>query len=65
MPTYSKKLKMLPSAKIIGVSFGEVDAFSIQTVEAYEKAILEAKEKGQTVRALLLANPHNPLGMWL
>ncbi|KAF5718817.1 1-aminocyclopropane-1-carboxylate synthase 1 [Fusarium mundagurra] len=49
-------------AKIIGVSFGDVDHFSIETVAAYEKALDEAERQGIRVRVFLLCNPHNPLG---
>ena len=49
-------------AKIIGVSFGDVDPFSLETVEIYEKALLEAQQKGIRVKVFLLCNPHNPLG---
>lgn len=50
-------------AKVIGVSFGEVDPFSDDALIAYEKALLNAQKAGIHVRALLLCNPHNPLGM--
>lgn len=33
-----------------------------ESVEAYERAFLEAKEEGIRVKALMLCNPHNPLG---
>ncbi|KAF5554097.1 1-aminocyclopropane-1-carboxylate synthase [Fusarium phyllophilum] len=49
-------------AKIISVSFGHVDPFSIETVAAYEKALEEAEQQGTRVRVFLLCNPHNPLG---
>ena len=52
-------------AKIVGVSFGEVDPFSLETVDIYEKALLEAQQKGMRVKVFLLCNPHNPLGMSL
>jgi aspartate/methionine/tyrosine aminotransferase len=31
-------------------------------VEKYEQALLAAQKEGTTVRALLICNPHNPLG---
>ncbi|RBR18934.1 uncharacterized protein FIESC28_05856 [Fusarium coffeatum] len=49
-------------AKIVSVSFGEVDPFSLETVNIYEKALLEAQQKGVRVKVFLLCNPHNPLG---
>ncbi|KAH6695530.1 putative 1-aminocyclopropane-1-carboxylate synthase [Plectosphaerella plurivora] len=49
-------------AQIIGVSFGTSDPMGLETVQAYEAALEEARCKGIRVRALLLCNPHNPLG---
>ncbi|KAF9783638.1 hypothetical protein IL306_008765 [Fusarium sp. DS 682] len=49
-------------AKIVGVSFGDIDPFSLETVAVYEKALMEAENQGIRVRAFLLCNPHNPLG---
>ncbi|KAI4725572.1 PLP-dependent transferase [Aureobasidium sp. EXF-10728] len=48
--------------KCVFVSFGSVDQFSAACVRNYESALLEARERGTCVRALLLCNPHNPLG---
>lgn len=44
------------------MSFEESDPFSLETVEVYEKALMNAQAQGIRVRALLLCNPHNPLG---
>ncbi|PSN61178.1 putative 1-aminocyclopropane-1-carboxylate synthase [Corynespora cassiicola Philippines] len=49
-------------AQVIGVSFGKEDPFSLETVDAYEKALVNAQNRGIRMRALLLCNPHNPLG---
>ncbi|KAF4344539.1 1-aminocyclopropane-1-carboxylate synthase [Fusarium beomiforme] len=49
-------------AKIVGVSLGDIDPFSVETVAAYEKALEEAQKQGIRVRVLMLCNPHNPLG---
>jgi 1-aminocyclopropane-1-carboxylate synthase len=48
--------------KPVYVSFGDTDQFSIAAVEKYEKAILKAREDGTHIRAMMLCNPHNPLG---
>ncbi len=50
---------------VIGVSFGTVDAFAAEALEAYEKALLDARDRGVRVRALILCNPHNPLGTFI
>ncbi|EEU36371.1 uncharacterized protein NECHADRAFT_97406 [Fusarium vanettenii 77-13-4] len=49
-------------AKIIGVSFKKTDPFSLEAIEVYEKALVDAQAQGIRVKALLLCNPHNPLG---
>lgn len=36
--------------------------FAKDTVALYEKALLDAQQKGTKVGALLLCNPHNPSG---
>ncbi|KAI1260747.1 1-aminocyclopropane-1-carboxylate synthase C [Xylariaceae sp. FL1019] len=47
----------------IGVSFGkDIDPFSVESCAAYEDALLEARANGIAVRAMILCNPHNPLG---
>ncbi|KAF6818888.1 aspartate aminotransferase [Colletotrichum plurivorum] len=43
------------------VSFHGEDPFGPESVVEYERALLEARDKGIIVRALLLCNPHNPL----
>ncbi|KAI6766022.1 hypothetical protein HG530_007092 [Fusarium avenaceum] len=49
-------------AKVVQVSFGDVDPLSLETVDIYEKALMDAQSQGIRVRAFLLCNPHNPLG---
>lgn len=44
------------------VSFDGADPMAAESMEAYERALLQAKQEGITIRALMLCNPHNPLG---
>ena len=44
------------------VDFDDVDQFSPAAVAKYEAALITALEKGIRIRALVLCNPHNPLG---
>jgi 1-aminocyclopropane-1-carboxylate synthase len=44
------------------VSFKGTDQFGTDGVSCYESAINRALESGTQVRAILLCNPHNPLG---
>ncbi|USW55235.1 Putative aminotransferase, class I/classII, pyridoxal phosphate-dependent transferase, major [Septoria linicola] len=53
---YSSKVKLVP------VTMGAVDPISADAIPQYEKALLEATKAGITIRAMLIANPHNPLG---
>jgi bifunctional pyridoxal-dependent enzyme with beta-cystathionase and maltose regulon repressor activities len=44
------------------------EAFTPDAVEKYEQALADARERGVNIRAVLLVNPHNPVGkfsmMW-
>ncbi len=48
--------------KLVGVKLGEVDPMSVDAVAKYEEALLESREAGPPVKAVILASPHNPLG---
>lgn len=49
--------------KLVYTPFGDVDQFSVRAIACYERALEEAEHAGTKVRALVLTNPHNPLGM--
>ncbi|CAG8058383.1 unnamed protein product [Penicillium olsonii] len=51
-----------PDIKLLEVSFGDIDPFSLEAVQVYQNAYEEARGKGLRVRALILCSPHNPLG---
>ena len=53
---YNSKVKLVP------VAMENVDPVSVEAVKQYETALIEAEASGTTIRAILLANPHNPLG---
>jgi aspartate/methionine/tyrosine aminotransferase len=48
--------------KAISVKFGNVDPFDVEAVSKYEDALLRSEKAGTKVKALILCNPHNPLG---
>ena len=49
--------------KVVGVKFGDVDPFALDAVASYEDALLRSQKSGAAqVKALILSNPHNPLG---
>ena len=48
--------------KSVFADFDGVDQFSTDCVKKYEEALLNAESQGTKVRALMLCNPHNPLG---
>ncbi|KAM0331448.1 hypothetical protein ACHAQA_003124 [Verticillium albo-atrum] len=60
--TFPSDVGARAKAQIIAVSFGDVDPFGEDAVALYEQALLDAKEKGVATKALILCNPHNPLG---
>lgn len=41
---------------------GTEEAFSPASVERYELALEAAQKRGMRIRAVLLVNPHNPVG---
>ncbi|TVY19878.1 putative aminotransferase tcpI [Lachnellula arida] len=49
-------------SKLVYASFGKTDQFSTEAVKRYEEALLQAQKDGTTIKALVLCNPHNPLG---
>ncbi|KAF2999666.1 hypothetical protein E8E13_001012 [Curvularia kusanoi] len=65
MPIYGSfvpDLQTTSKCKLIYTPFGEVDQFSAGTADCYERALQEAQRNGTKVCALVIANPHNPLG---
>ena len=48
--------------QLVYTSFDDVDQFSPEAMGKYEEALIKAQKNGIKVRALLLCNPHNPLG---
>jgi 1-aminocyclopropane-1-carboxylate synthase len=50
--------------KAVYASMEGRDPLGVQAVEMYERCLEEATKKGVVVRALLISNPHNPLGKY-
>ncbi|GAA5915988.1 hypothetical protein JCM6882_003488 [Rhodosporidiobolus microsporus] len=46
----------------VGVDLPEGKEASIEALEAFERKLVERQAAGQRVRAIMLCNPHNPLG---
>ncbi|KAM3071737.1 hypothetical protein ACMFMG_009607 [Clarireedia jacksonii] len=59
---FSKDMGMRTGVKLEWVNVGHTDQFTPDCVELYEKGFEEAKARGSNVKALLICNPHNPLG---
>jgi aspartate/methionine/tyrosine aminotransferase len=53
---------MWSRSKLIYASFGDTDQFSAEGAKKYEEALLQAQKDGIKIKALVLCNPHNPLG---
>ncbi|CRJ90847.1 hypothetical protein BN1723_008484 [Verticillium longisporum] len=60
--TFPSDMGARAGAQIVAVSFGGIDPLSQEAIAFYEQALLDAKERGITTKALILCNPHNPLG---
>lgn len=48
--------------KIVYADTDPVEAFTPAAIEKYEAALKDAEEKGTKIRAMLVANPNNPVG---
>ncbi len=55
-------ISLRPGVETVTVPFNGIDPMSVEAVQEYDSAIFAAKERGVTVRALMLCSPHNPLG---
>ncbi|KAL2841748.1 acc synthase [Aspergillus pseudoustus] len=66
MPIYGSftgDLSVLSNCKLVYTPFDGLDQFSVGAVSRYEAALLKARdEDGVSIKALLISNPHNPLG---
>ncbi|TVY80564.1 putative aminotransferase gliI [Lachnellula suecica] len=49
-------------SRLVYASFGDTDQFSVTGVKKYEECLLQARKEGIKIKALVLCNPHNPLG---
>ncbi|KAI9658481.1 MAG: hypothetical protein M1831_003919 [Alyxoria varia] len=47
----------------VTVDFGDTDPLSVEALDHYERALVKSASDGTPIRALMLANPHNPLGI--
>ncbi|KAJ5991942.1 hypothetical protein N7451_007666 [Penicillium sp. IBT 35674x] len=61
--TFVADLTLRPEAVLVPVDMGGVHPLSPEVVPLYEKAALDFEARtGKRVRAVMLCNPHNPLG---
>lgn len=65
LPLRQKQEYMLTevfSVEPVWVKVDSHDVTGLEAVEDHERTLLEARKQGKNVKALLLCNPHNPLG---
>ncbi|RAL08267.1 putative aminotransferase, classes I and II family [Aspergillus homomorphus CBS 101889] len=61
--TFIADISLRPEAVVVPVEMGDVDPLSPEAVDEYENAAIEFEARtGRRVRAVMLCNPHNPLG---
>ncbi|KAL1859196.1 hypothetical protein Plec18170_002311 [Paecilomyces lecythidis] len=61
--TFIADLSLRPEAVVVPVEFGDIDPLSPEAVTQYDNAAVEfEKQTGKRVRAIMLCQPHNPLG---
>lgn len=68
LPTviHSGKLFIISnSVRLEYVSVGDADQFGPACIDAIESGLESARQRGVVVRALMICNPHNPLGKLL
>lgn len=59
---FNRDICLRPASKLVPVTFDDVDPLGPSAVAKYEEAIASSRNKGCTIRAIMLCNPHNPLG---
>ncbi|KAF2020877.1 putative aspartate aminotransferase [Aaosphaeria arxii CBS 175.79] len=60
--TFKSMLGVRAGVNVEEVGFGSTDPFSEDALVHYKDAYTQAEKEGKTIRAILLCNPHNPLG---
>jgi 1-aminocyclopropane-1-carboxylate synthase len=61
-PGFLGDLGLRPNVRVVPVSFDAKDPLDVSSVAAYERALLTSSEQGVKIKAVMLCNPHNPLG---
>ncbi|OKL59590.1 hypothetical protein UA08_05350 [Talaromyces atroroseus] len=59
---FNRDFGLRPGSKLVPVSFEGMDPLSVSAVSRYEDAIRDSHGQGCRIRAIMLCNPHNPLG---
>ncbi|KAH8897571.1 PLP-dependent transferase [Thozetella sp. PMI_491] len=59
---FSRDLVMRTGVELEYVSLGDIDQFSLACIPAFEAGFEAAKARGVSIKALIICNPHNPLG---
>ncbi|KAI0454571.1 PLP-dependent transferase [Xylaria acuta] len=59
---FSRDLSMRTGVDLEYVSVGNTDQFTPACVVAFEAGYEEARARGRNIKALIICNPHNPLG---
>ncbi|KAI1268178.1 acc synthase [Xylariaceae sp. FL1019] len=60
--SFSRDLVVRTGVELEYVDVGDMDQFTPSCVAAFEKGYERAKTKGRDIMALIICNPHNPLG---
>ncbi|KAF2155520.1 putative aspartate aminotransferase [Myriangium duriaei CBS 260.36] len=59
---FLKDLGLRPNTNIIDIAFIDVDCMSDGALPLYEQAMKQNAEAGNRIKAVMICNPHNPLG---
>ncbi|GJN90305.1 hypothetical protein Rhopal_003314-T1 [Rhodotorula paludigena] len=61
-PGFAASFGCRNGVEVVGVDVPEGKENSIEALEAFERTLEECKARGKRIRALVVCNPHNPLG---
>ncbi|GAA5823567.1 hypothetical protein JCM3770_002787 [Rhodotorula araucariae] len=61
-PGFAASFGCRAGVEVVGVRLAPDDEASPKALEAFEHALEECTQRGQRIRAIVICNPHNPLG---
>jgi 1-aminocyclopropane-1-carboxylate synthase len=60
--SFLQDLRRRPNVHVLPVCFGTEGPLDVSAVAEYQRALLTSLQQGVKIKAIMLCNPHNPLG---